>query len=199
MGKFTAFIRWALGPPSVIDMFDGSPRDGLHALSQIERMSPTEAVPMLLNGISQHSSDGVRCHCIRALLPFELSDAQIDILAGVLEHPSAKVRHTAVSFFGLRGSQKRPVTRVVPKLVRMLEVPNESTRGDWEDEMFAKLGLPGAIAAALGTTVGAEKLMVDYESRDMESFRKQLVELKSSTDPVLRSDANKYLGVLFGD
>jgi hypothetical protein len=197
MGWLKDLLRGAFAPSSPMDMFGGSARDALRALNLIERMPLSEAVPMLLDGVRQHPSDEVRGHCIRTLLPYDLDDGQIKVVAAALDHPSAKVRHTAVSFFGLRGSQKRPVTNIVPKLMRMLEEPNDSTRGDPLEEMVAKTGLPMTIAAALKTTIGAEKLMPNYESPDLAGFRRELDQLRNDNDATFRSDAEKYLRVMF--
>ena len=215
MSWFKALLRSLFGPPSLIDMFDrgtrgphrteadirGETREYLQALTQLERMSPAEAVPMLLDGITQHPSNKVRWRCIQALGPFDLNESQIQVVAAALDDKSAEVRHYAVSYFQLRGSQGRPVMSIVPKLVRMLEHPNTSTSssGDPTMERFAITGLPMHIASALKATVGAEKIITPPESPDMERFRKALLNLRESTDdPVLRSDAAKYLRILFG-
>jgi hypothetical protein len=170
----------------------------MRALDQIEQMSPAEAVPMLLDGIAGHPSNEVRCHCIRALLPYDLTEPQIKVIAAALDHESAQVRHAAVSYFLLRGSQGRPVVGVVPHLVRMLEQPNMSSIGNSPEESMATVALPMTIASALMTTVGAKKVQIRAESPDMEGFRSTLLSLLGSDDPVLRSDAKKYLRMVFG-
>jgi hypothetical protein len=196
MGWFKDFFQSTLGS-SLIDKFDAGPREAIQVLHRIERMSPTEAVPMLLKGVERHPSDEVRCHCIRALLPYDLSESQIKVITAALDHVSAKVRHVAVSYFGIRGSQGRSVMSVIPKFVRMLEQPDDSTEGDSFEEMSAKIGLPMTIASALKTMVGAEKIIPNYESPDMEEFRAELLLLKNDSDPVLSSDAKKYLRIVF--
>ena len=200
MSWFKALLRSLFGPPSLIDMFDRGSRETLQALTQLERMSPAEAVPMLLDGIAQHPSNQVRYHCIQALVPFDLNESQIQVVAAALDHESAEVRDAAVSYFGMRGLRGRPVMSIVPKLVRMLEHPNTSTSssGVPEYERDAMTGLPRTIATALKATVGAEKIAIKAESPDMEGFRRALLNLRESTDLVLRSDARKYLRILFG-
>ena len=200
MSWFKALLRSLFGPPSLIDMFDRGTRETLQALTQLERMSPAEAVPMLLDGIAQHPSNKVRCHCIQALVPFDLNESQIQVVTAALDHESAEVREKAVGYFLARGLRGRPVMSIVPKLVRMLERPNTSTSssGDPTYEMSAKGSLPMIIATALQATVGAQKIQINTKSPDMEGFRRTLLNLKESTDPVLRSDAAKYLRILFG-
>jgi HEAT repeat protein len=200
MSRFKTLLRSLFGPPSLIDKLDRgpSPRETIQAMAQLERMSPAEAVPMLLDGIAHHPSSKVRCNCLKVLGSFDRNGSQIQVFAAALDDASAEVRYEAVSYFLLRGSQGRPVVSIVPKLVRMLEHPNASTSGDPGDERFAKLSLPMHIASALMTIVGAKKIQITPESPDMESFRRSLLNLRESTDPVLRSDAIKYLQILFG-
>ncbi len=74
--------------------------------------------------------------------------------------------------------------KALPHLVQSLEARNPSTQGDEFEEAVAKTGLPMTIASAIKTTVGAQKLMINWEDDpiDFAAFRENLNEIKSSAD-----------------
>jgi hypothetical protein len=186
---------------TLLNMFDGGPQRALRALARLKSMPQSDAIAVLLEGVSRHPSAEVRRQCLGALLPYELDEQQLAATVANLDHPSAAVRHAALSYIGLRGSQGRPVLSVLPRLVEMLSHVDQSTDGVGHLEEVTAADLPLTIASAIKATVGAQRVMPNHESFDLSGFRDDLVYLKDTSDPINaidRADAQKYLDRMFG-
>lgn len=182
--------------PSPISLFNGDIKDIAKAMRKLSRMSPNSAVDLLLRGLANDDNDEVRFNCANSLIPYDLTDDQINLVITALNDKSAKVRHSVVAFFGLRGSADRPVHQVIPKLFHLLLIPNISTSSSSADESIAVMMLPNAISAALMKTVGANHFMLNPEIKDVSAIRSILNNALHDEDPGVRQDAAKYIEAL---
>jgi hypothetical protein len=185
--------------PNIVDMFE-EPATAMQAINMIEKMPPSEVIPIMVDGIQNHRSGNVRAACIRTLLPYDLDDATIQCVIAALNDRSAVVRDAAVSFFGLRGTQGRPVISALQPLIQAIVENRQSTDGDMFEEMVARTSFLMTAAAAIKNTVGAKKLMLNVEEKpfDLSSFKEIFEQVASNDeDPIVREDAKKYLHHLF--
>jgi hypothetical protein len=196
-GAICGVIFWS---ESLLDMFE-NPRSTIRALKILEAMGDSKAVPILVGGLQHHKNSKVRATCITTLLPYDLDEEALRSIIAALDDRSAQVRHAAASFFGLRGTQGRPVQSALKPLVNATTKENPSVEGDKLAEMTAQISFKLAAASAIKATVGAQKIVIDFEKQpiDLEGFKRSMELLESSSeDPILREDAKKYLRHLFG-
>jgi hypothetical protein len=187
----------------LLDWLDIRPGEGPagYGPSRISALPPEEAASLLLAGSQSHPSNRVRARCIHLLLSYDLDDKGLSTLGEALQDRSAEVRHAAISFFGLRGMQGRPVLPVVKDLVQFLEVPPPPFSDDLSDENTHAMGIPMAASSAIKLTVGAKKIMIPGDTPCPGAISRFLAAVEHiATDPkqeaVLRDDATLYLKAL---
>lgn len=149
----------------LLDRLDIRPGEGPlgYGASRISALPPEEAACLLLTGSQYHPSSRVRARCIGLLLSYNLDERALNTLRHTLQDRSAEVRHSAISFFGLRGTQGRPVPNIIKELVQFLEAPLPSFNYDLGDENIHAMGLPMAASSAIKLNIGAKKLMIPWD------------------------------------
>ncbi len=185
------------GKDILVMLEDQNPKSHAQAYKLLNKMQPSEAVRILIDGLQHHGNSEVRAECVRLLLAHDLDEISLNIVIAAIKDRSAQVRSAVIGLIAIRGYQGKPIKSALPYLIEAIKKENTSLEGDELMENVAQMNFKRKTAEAIKNTVGAKRLILEFDGPfNLEAIKKELQTMSTSKDPALHEfseDAQKYL------